>query len=69
MLTICRYGGDRGAGGGGFGGARGGGFGGGQGGDRMSNLGAGLKTQQWDPATMPKFEKSFCKIPFQPFSV
>lgn len=62
------YGGGRG-GGGGFGGGQGGGFGGGgggfgggQGGDRMSNLGAGLKTQQWDPATMPKFEKSFCKF-------
>lgn len=27
----------------------------------MSNLGAGLKTQQWDLATMPKFEKSFYK--------
>ncbi|KAF3492251.1 ATP-dependent RNA helicase DBP2 [Arthroderma uncinatum] len=45
--------------GGGFGG---GGFAaGGQGGDRMSNLGAGLKTQQWDISTMPKFEKSFYK--------
>ena len=27
----------------------------------MSNLGAGLKTQQWDLDTMPKFEKSFYK--------
>jgi ATP-dependent RNA helicase DDX5/DBP2 len=27
----------------------------------MSNLGAGLKTQNWDLATMPKFEKSFYK--------
>lgn len=27
----------------------------------MSNLGAGLKTQQWDLTTLPKFEKSFCK--------
>jgi ATP-dependent RNA helicase DDX5/DBP2 len=27
----------------------------------MSNLGANLKTQHWDPATMPKFEKSFYK--------
>jgi ATP-dependent RNA helicase DDX5/DBP2 len=27
----------------------------------MSNLGAGLKTQHWDLATMPKFEKSFYK--------
>ncbi|KAK2882641.1 ATP-dependent RNA helicase dbp2 [Arthroderma sp. PD_2] len=48
-----------GGGGGGFGG---GGYGaGGAGGDRMSNLGAGLKTQQWDINTMPKFEKSFYK--------
>ncbi|MCJ1339132.1 ATP-dependent RNA helicase dbp2 [Bachmanniomyces sp. S44760] len=39
----------------------GGGFGGGAGGDKMSNLGAGLKTQQWDLNTMPKFEKSFYK--------
>jgi hypothetical protein len=29
----------------------------------MSNLGAGLKSQHWDMATMPKFEKSFCKTP------
>jgi len=58
MADSCiRY--DRGAGGGYGGGARGG-FGGG-GGDRMSNLGAGLKSQDWDMATMPKFEKSFCK--------
>jgi ATP-dependent RNA helicase DDX5/DBP2 len=27
----------------------------------MSNLGAGLKTQQWDMDTLPKFEKSFYK--------
>jgi hypothetical protein len=33
--------------GGGYGGGRGGGFGGGAGGDRMSNLGAGLKKQDW----------------------
>ncbi|KAL9122045.1 MAG: hypothetical protein Q9187_001406, partial [Circinaria calcarea] len=39
----------------------GGSYGGGAGGDKMSNLGAGLKTQQWDLATMPKFEKSFYK--------
>lgn len=39
----------------------GGNYGGGGGGDKMSNLGAGLKTQQWDLATMPKFEKSFYK--------
>lgn len=30
-----------------YGGGFGGGYGGGAGGDRMSNLGAGLKTQQW----------------------
>jgi ATP-dependent RNA helicase DDX5/DBP2 len=35
--------------------------GGGGGGDKMSNLGAGLKTQHWDLNTMPKFEKSFYK--------
>ncbi|KAH8781476.1 ATP-dependent RNA helicase dbp-2 [Diaporthe sp. PMI_573] len=27
----------------------------------MSNLGAGLQKQSWDPSTMPKFEKSFYK--------
>ncbi|SMQ47247.1 unnamed protein product [Zymoseptoria tritici ST99CH_3D7] len=43
------------------GGGGGGGFGGGASGDRMSNLGAGLKTQQWDMNTLPKFEKSFYK--------
>ncbi|MCJ1351970.1 MAG: ATP-dependent RNA helicase dbp2 [Icmadophila ericetorum] len=64
--------GGNGYGGGGYGG--GGGFGGG---DKMSNLGAGLKTQTWgayrkpiqnpylmliiDLATMPKFEKAFYK--------
>ncbi|KAJ6012082.1 hypothetical protein N7499_012947 [Penicillium canescens] len=57
------YGGGRGGGygggGGGYGG--GGGFGGGAGGDRMSNLGAGLKTQDWDMNSLPKFEKSFYK--------
>jgi len=42
--------------GGGYGG---GGYGGG--GDRMSNLGAGLKQQNWDISTLPKFEKSFYK--------
>jgi len=41
------------------GGSYGGGFGGG--GDRMSNLGAGLKAQNWDLSTLPKFEKSFYK--------
>ncbi|KAJ5273126.1 RNA helicase (Dbp) [Penicillium angulare] len=51
------YGGGR---GGGFGGG-GGGFGGGAGGDRMSNLGAGLKKQDWDMDTLPKFDKSFYK--------
>jgi ATP-dependent RNA helicase DDX5/DBP2 len=35
--------------------------GGNSGGDRMSNLGAGLKEQEWDFATLPKFEKSFYK--------
>ncbi|CDM27606.1 ATP-dependent RNA helicase dbp2 [Penicillium roqueforti FM164] len=59
------YGGGRGggySGGGGYGGGGGGGYGGGAaGGDRMNNLGAGLKTQDWDPNTMPKFEKSFYK--------
>ncbi|KAL1301813.1 hypothetical protein AAFC00_006001 [Neodothiora populina] len=47
-------------GGGGYGGGQGG-YGGGQGGDRMGQLGSGLKTQEWDLATMPKFEKSFYK--------
>lgn len=47
------YGGSRGGGGGYSGGgggggySGGGGYGGGGGGDRMSNLGAGLKTQSW----------------------
>ncbi|KAJ5915917.1 hypothetical protein N7454_010824 [Penicillium verhagenii] len=56
-------GGGGGYGGGYGGGGRGGGFGGGAGagGDRMSNLGAGLKKQDWDIDTMPKFEKSFYK--------
>ncbi|KAB5557868.1 P-loop containing nucleoside triphosphate hydrolase protein [Coniochaeta sp. 2T2.1] len=54
-------GGYGGGGGGGYGGGGGGGFGGGAGGDRMSNLGAGLQKQQWDLATMPKFEKHFYK--------
>ncbi|OAA67051.1 RNA helicase [Niveomyces insectorum RCEF 264] len=44
--------------GGGYGGG-GGGYGGG--GDRMSNLGANLHKQEWDMATLPKFEKSFYK--------
>ncbi|GJP91065.1 RNA helicase Dbp [Aspergillus niger] len=52
------YGGG-GYGGGGYGG-RGGGAGG-AGGDRMSNLGAGLKKQEWDLDSLPKFEKSFYK--------
>ena len=39
LLTVL-------GGGGGYGGGQGG-FGGGQGGDRMSNLGAGLKQQNW----------------------
>jgi len=49
-----------GGGGGGYGGGGGGGFGG-AGGDRMSNLGAGLKQQNWDINTLPKFDKSFYK--------
>ncbi|KAJ1335492.1 ATP-dependent RNA helicase DDX5/DBP2 [Microdochium nivale] len=63
------YGGGGGGRGGGYGGSNdryGGGGGGrndygGGGGDRMSKLGAGLQTQEWDMATMPKFEKSFYK--------
>jgi ATP-dependent RNA helicase DDX5/DBP2 len=49
-------------GGGGYsnGGGYGGGYGGG-GGDRMSNLGQGLKAQNWDLDTLPKFEKAFYK--------
>ncbi|KAF5683715.1 ATP-dependent RNA helicase DBP2 [Fusarium denticulatum] len=51
-----------GGGGGGFGGSGfGGGYGGGAGGDRMGALGAGLKNQEWDVSTLPKFEKSFYK--------
>ncbi|EWZ96265.1 ATP-dependent RNA helicase DBP2 [Fusarium odoratissimum NRRL 54006] len=51
-----------GGGGGGFGGGGfGGGYGGGAGGDRMGALGAGLKNQEWDVSTLPKFEKSFYK--------
>ncbi|KKY27305.1 putative atp-dependent rna helicase dbp2 [Diplodia seriata] len=53
-------GGGGGYGGGGYGGG-GGGYGGGGGGDRMSNLGAGLKQQNWDINSLPKFEKSFYK--------
>ncbi|KAI4121237.1 MAG: hypothetical protein LQ338_006477 [Usnochroma carphineum] len=41
------------------GGSYGGDFGGSS--DKMANLGAGLKTQHWDIATLPKFEKSFYK--------
>ncbi|KAM0196257.1 hypothetical protein ACHAPA_003456 [Fusarium lateritium] len=52
-------GGGFGGGGGGYGG--GGGFGGGAGGDRMGALGAGLKNQDFDLSTLPKFEKSFYK--------
>ncbi|SPJ81958.1 probable RNA helicase dbp2 (DEAD box protein) [Fusarium torulosum] len=52
-------GGGYGGGGGGYGG--GGGFGGGAGGDRMGALGAGLKNQDFDLSTLPKFEKSFYK--------
>ncbi|KAH7214755.1 ATP-dependent RNA helicase dbp-2 [Fusarium oxysporum] len=51
-----------GGGGGSFGGGGfGGGYGGGAGGDRMGALGAGLKNQEWDVSTLPKFEKSFYK--------
>ncbi|KAL4743819.1 Phosphomethylpyrimidine kinase-domain-containing protein [Aspergillus similis] len=57
------YGG--GYGGGGYGGGGygrgGGGAGAGAGGDRMGNLGSGLKKQDWDLDTLPKFEKSFYK--------
>ncbi|CRK12433.1 hypothetical protein BN1723_017292, partial [Verticillium longisporum] len=51
----------RGIGIGGYGGGGGGGYGGGGGGDRMSNLGAGLHKQEFDLASLPKFEKSFYK--------
>ncbi|BGP58221.1 hypothetical protein JCM8202_001702 [Rhodotorula sphaerocarpa] len=44
-------------GGGGYGGG-GGGFGGG-GGDRMGQLGAGLRAQNWDVSSLIKFEKNF----------
>ncbi|KKY29158.1 putative atp-dependent rna helicase dbp2 [Phaeomoniella chlamydospora] len=37
----------------------GGGYGGGAGGDRMGNLGSGLKQQNWDLSSLPKFEKNF----------
>ena len=45
----------------GYGGGAGGGYGGAAGGDRMAALGANLREQTWDLATMPKFEKSFYK--------
>ncbi|USP73845.1 atp-dependent rna helicase dbp2 [Curvularia clavata] len=56
-------GGGGGYGGGGYGGGGygGGGYGGRDGGDRMSQLGQGLKQQQWDLDALPKFEKSFYK--------
>ncbi|KAE8151288.1 P-loop containing nucleoside triphosphate hydrolase protein [Aspergillus avenaceus] len=53
------YGG--GYGGGSYGGGYGGRGGGSGGGDRMSNLGSGLKKQDWDLDSLPKFEKSFYK--------
>ncbi|KEQ96169.1 hypothetical protein AUEXF2481DRAFT_79284 [Aureobasidium subglaciale EXF-2481] len=58
-------GGYSGGGQGGYGGGQGG-YGGGQGGfgqsgDRMGQLGSGLKSQEWDMTTLPKFEKSFYK--------
>ncbi|CDR45538.1 CYFA0S19e00144g1_1 [Cyberlindnera fabianii] len=43
---------------GGFGGGRGG-FDGGFGGDRMNNLGSGLQKQEFDLASLPRFEKNF----------
>lgn len=46
---------------GGYGGGSRGGRGGFGGGDRMGELGANLKQQQWDVSTLPKFEKSFYK--------
>ncbi|GAA6018953.1 hypothetical protein JCM11491_005691 [Sporobolomyces phaffii] len=53
-------GGGYGGGGGGYGGGGGGyGGGGGFGGDRMGNLGGSLRAQNWDPATLIKFEKNF----------
>jgi len=57
------YGGGYGGGGGGYGGGSygGGGYGGGAGGDRMGALGSGLKNQEWDVNSLPKFEKSFYK--------
>lgn len=62
------YSGGGGYGGGGYGGGSngysggGGGYGGGgAGGDRMSNLGAGLKQQNFDLSQLPKFDKSFYK--------
>jgi ATP-dependent RNA helicase DDX5/DBP2 len=44
---------------GGYGGSNG--YSGGAGGDKMSQLGAGLKQQNYDLSTLPKFEKSFYK--------
>ncbi|KAF5857723.1 ATP-dependent RNA helicase dbp2 [Aspergillus alliaceus] len=61
------YSGSNGYGGGSYGGGYGGGYGGRGGaggpggGDRMSNLGSGLKKQEWDLDALPKFEKSFYK--------
>ena len=47
-------------GGGGFGGGGGDrGGGGGRGGDSMGQLGAGLRTIQWDLSKLPVFEKNF----------
>lgn len=47
--------------GGGYSSGYGGGRGGGHGGDKMGQLGANLKKQEWDLSTLPKFEKSFYK--------
>lgn len=45
----------------GFGGGYSSGGYGGSGGDKMSQLGAGLKAQNWDMSTLPRFEKAFYK--------
>ncbi|KAK9375969.1 P-loop containing nucleoside triphosphate hydrolase protein [Lipomyces chichibuensis] len=47
--------------GGGSYGSRGGSSYGGSGGDRMSNLGASLKKQDWNLDSLPRFEKNFYK--------
>jgi ATP-dependent RNA helicase DDX5/DBP2 len=52
-------GGGGGYGGGSYGGGGGGGFGG-AGGDRMSNLGAGLKTQDWGRFPLTQYPQFSC---------